>query len=121
MKGEAVEVKVGGESVRLPVSMAALGALGRAQVCPIYLSSLAALSGRPLVLTLDQVLTVIALGLSAAGVSVTREKLWQDARQTDMGCRDLNAAALDYLTQFCRAMPEDDAPPPPAGGEPPKA
>lgn len=117
--GEVVTVVVAGEDIKLPVNLRVLGSLGRAKVCPIYLSSMAALAGRGLAITLDEALTALSLGMQAAGITgASSETLWQAARKRPLGCKELNEAALDYLMAFITQIPMDQAPPAPDGAAP---
>lgn len=118
MSGDTVTVRVGGEDFKLPVTLAVLRSLARAKVCPMYLSGLAAMAGRPLVLDFDQSLTVVALGLQAAGITgATPESVWKQARKIEGGSKQVQDAALDYLTVFLREMPVTEAAPGPATPE----
>lgn len=122
--GETVAVSVAGEDLNLPLSMTVLRQLGRAQVCPIYLSGMAAIERRPLVLDLYQSCTALAIGMNAAGLpNATPDAVWHAARVRDNGCAQVNAVALEYLMAFVSAMPANDTPAPAAGGvgEAPKA
>lgn len=117
--GDSVQVVVAGESLRLPLSMRALKRLGDAQVCPVYLSQLAVLQGRPLVLTLEQACTVLAVGLVCAGVqTATPETVWRASRQREHGPMEVADRALEYLTGFLRDMPQTQAVPAAEGAAP---
>lgn len=119
MNGETVTVVVAGQQLKLPLSMTMLRALGKAEVCPMYLANLAAVRGIPLAITLEQALQVIALGMVGCGVVTTPERLWSELRKRQGGASELNAAATTYLHAFLEDMPVLDAPAPPleaAGG-----
>lgn len=114
--GESVQVSVAGEDLLLPLSMYILRQLGKAGVCPIYLSGIAAMEGRGMVLDLGQACSVLAIGMQAAGLSkTTPEQLWLDARKRDRGCAELGAMATAYLSAFIRDMPDLTVPAEAAG------
>jgi hypothetical protein len=123
MSGDVAEVQIGGEALKLPVTMGALKALSIMRVCPIYLSSLAAARGEPFVLSLDQILEILVIGLKAAGVAgADKDKLWQEARRQELGTAHLRDAALAYCERVLVAMPEPSKlPTQEGGGEVPKA
>lgn len=119
MAGDVVKVRIAGEDLKLPVSLAVLRSLARAKVCPLYLAGVCAIEGRPMVLDYSQTLTVLTLGLQAAGVTAaTPETLWKAAIGRDHGSKELQDAGLDYLTAFLRLMPVTEVPPGPEDASP---
>lgn len=117
--GETVKVKVAGEDLLLPTTMGVLRQLARAEVCPMFLSAQAAMTKKPMHLSLDQACTILAIGMNAAGIrGATPETVWQAARRRPMGCPEVSSAALDYLTAFVSLMPDTETPPEVAGASP---
>lgn len=114
MNGETVTVVVAGQQLKLPLSMTMLRALGKAEVCPMYLANIAAMRGIGLAINLEQALVVLSLGMIACGVVTTPETLWQQLRKRPGGAAEVNSAAMSYLHAFIQDMPVLEAPAPPA-------